>query len=110
MSWLRCCFGSTGTNIEYIGTYTGNRTIDVSSYKKSRDTVSNFLVELSSTSVRAGNSHSCSDTDNNQSGGSTFSKSLSGNNLVISGTTANTTNGNGYVWGNCTITYKVYHV
>ena len=78
--------GSSGAQL--VGTYTGNQTVDVSSYLNSGDTIDNFLVETYSASGMAS-----SLTTSSKAWGScygrnaafTISKSLSGNNLSVSG-------------------------
>ena len=111
----------TGASATLIGTYSGNKTINVSSYKRSTDTVNNFIIEI--TSVGAGTT-SYKDTSTDwirpraNFAGSSPTKSLSGNNLVVSNASTtvylqmwNSSKG----WSNqasatCTYTYKVWHV
>lgn len=103
----------SGNSPVLIGTYNASTTtsINVSSYLRPTDTVNNFIIEVASIYIGAGNTHPCEDTDNNQSGSSSLSKSLNGTTLTISGLYARTTNGNGWVQGTCwASSYRVYHI
>lgn len=72
-----------------IGSYSGNKTVDVSSYIRSTDTVNNFIVETYSHPAQgSGSIIGDSNTDHNgYISGSSLSKTLSGNNLTVSGMT-----------------------
>lgn len=107
--------GTTPTGPTLIGTYSGNKTVDVSAYIKSGDTADNFIVEMYS----CGSSSTSSFTgDKNQTYyggiiGFSLTKTLSGTNLVVSGAQAK-----GYVDGSNinrrytteNISWRLYHV
>jgi hypothetical protein len=78
-------FKSGGDGATLVGTYTGNQTIDVSSYKRSTDTADNFLVEWTGWKwTRTGFK-----TDGSGIAGCVYTtsitNSLSGNNLTVTG-------------------------
>jgi hypothetical protein len=76
-----------------IGSYTGNQSINVSAYKRSGDTVNNFVIEVTSpSSAFTGFSDRLEDIT---AGASGFvpSKSLSGNTLSITASGSATISG-----------------
>lgn len=83
--------GSSGSGgAELIGSYTGNQTVDVSQYIRSGDTAEdNFIVETYSHPAQSSGSIT-GDRNTDHYGyisGSSLSKTLSGNNLTVSGMT-----------------------
>lgn len=74
---------------ELVGTYSGNQTVDVSSYMRPSDTVNNFIVEITSHPYcNSGDITGDRNTDHyGDVSSSSLSKTLSGNNLVVSGMT-----------------------
>ena len=100
-----------------VGSYTGNQTIDVSAYIKEGDTKDNFIVEIvsvnSNTNTFSGAIAYSSGYSNVKVNGNTISKSLSGNNLTISGATVGASAffyDTGTHSTSSTISYKVWHV
>lgn len=105
--------GESKTGPQLIGTYSGNRSIDVSSYLKEGDTVSNFIIEIASVTT----STTCSAPSGMQRSGSnsaSMSKSLSGNILTISAPSASWSysysGGSQSVSSSASYSYRVYHV
>ena len=110
-NWLESIYQNQIRVATLVGSYTGDQTIDVTVYLKEGDTVDNFIIEPKSVTVSANNNKACNDTNNRVNRTFTFSKTLSGNSLVISGTGGSTTvSGNPYVWGSSTLTYNIYHI
>jgi hypothetical protein len=74
---------------ELVGTYTGNQTVNVSAYIRPTDTVDNFIVEIYSHPLcYSGDIIGDRNTDHYGAiSASSLSKTLSGNNLVVSGMT-----------------------
>lgn len=101
-----------------IGTYTGDKTIDVASYKRSTDTVNNFIIEFVSTSGSI--NKYASDLSDTVYGTVTssgyFSKSLSGTSLTVKARlylrVYQNWQGSGALnaTGTCNIQYRVYHI
>ena len=105
----------SGGGATLIGTYTGTKTINVASYKKSGDTASNFLLEISSVNAISASYFYFTPSSNARCSKTalTVSKTLSGTSLKVtvsggvitlvaeSGQSATFTE---------TVTYKVYHV
>ena len=102
-----------------VGTYSGNKTIDVSSFIKSGDTADNFIIEvtgLSSTTASKGYEGGYADDFYANAGGSTITKTLTDGSLSITGaaqTITVTCKGyRGSKYGNTTqsYNYKVWYV
>ena len=101
-----------------IGTYTGDKTINVESYKRSTDTVDNFIIEFVSTSGSISKyTTNLSDTIyGTVTSSGYFSKSLSGTSLTVKARlylrVYQNWQGSGAlnVTGTCNISYKVYHI
>ena len=104
--------GSGG--LELIGQYTGNQTIDVSSYLNSGDTADNFLIELVSAN-RQSTTYQADESVYARYDGCTLVKTLTGTSLDLTGleclvrlrARANTKD-----WQTATanITYNLYHI
>ena len=110
-----------GGTAQLVGTYTGNQSINVASYKRSTDTANNFIVEITSVS-----GNTTADMSPNSDWiwpkakfyGSTPSKSLSGDTLSISNMTSTVSlqffnSSRGYVdqkTASISYTYKVWHI
>lgn len=114
--------GSGGSHTPVlIGTYTGNQSIDVSEYKRSTDTIDNFLVEITSingarNNYYAGGSAASSGASYIQIATTNITKSLSDYMLNIS---VGNVSASSYVYGNvspssfsvsATMTYNLYHI
>ena len=106
--------GTTPTGPTLIGTYSGNQTVNVSSYIKSGDTVDNFIVETYSHPAQSSGSIT-GDRNTDHYGyisGSSLSKTLSGDNLVVSGMT-DTVSVHGKLGTNSrsrNFSWRLYHV
>lgn len=103
--------GGGDTEMQLIGTYRGNQTIDVSEYKKDGDALNNFIIEIiSANSATTGERASGSRAQANIAG-FTVSKSLSGNSLVVGGMTQVLTCYNSWdpMKATQTLTYNVWH-
>lgn len=107
------------TKAVLIGTYSGNKTINVSSYIKSGDTKDNFIIEVTGWSAVSGSGDNTPPKSGSASGyyaslsANSISKSLSGNNLTISGAvaTAQVKSDWGTGWGvSANISYKLYRI
>ena len=122
MAFFKARVGSGGSPTPtLIGTYTGNQSIDVSEYKRSADTVNNFLVEITSINGATQNyycsgSLASTGTTSIQISTTNITKSLSDYMLNISvGNVSASSNMYGNVSPNpisvsATITYKLYHI
>lgn len=109
MAYIECNGGKSAPVL--VGTYSGNKTIDVSSYKRASDTVDNFIIET--TSIPAKTSTTASGSCYVKMGALNLSKTLSGNNLVVSGMEMNGAfYANGGAWETLKqiASYKVWHI
>ena len=112
-------FKTGGGGATLIGSYTGNQTIDVSSYLQSGDTADNFIVELISSNT-ASNSRTNSDRPgtnwvlNVRSSGTTIVKTLNGNNLEITGASINAsswlTSWGSTLTATANVNYNIYYI
>lgn len=102
-----------------IGTYSGNKSIDVSAYLKSNNTVDNFIIEVTGWSSATGSGNNKPPTSGSSSGyyaslsATSITKSLSGNTLTISDATATAQVKSDWGTGwavSSKINYKLYHI
>jgi len=77
--------GGGSGGLELIGQYTGNQTIDVSSYLNSGDTADNFLIELVSANTQSTAFASENGLYNARYDGCTPVKTLTGTSLALTG-------------------------
>ena len=98
-----------------IGSYTGDKTINVSSYKRSTDTANNFIIEFTSVAASCNGVYELNDrVYGSVTSSGYFSKSLSGSNLTVKARIylrvyqSYQPAMNMSAYGN--ISYKVYHI
>jgi hypothetical protein len=112
---LKSVTGTYVTSPVLIGTYTGGQSINVSSYKRSTDTVNNFMVEYYSISSGYAGGVRVGPAVRAYLKSFAISKSLSGNTLSVSASGVvmmqkDNSGWSDYTSASVTVSYRVYHI